>query len=127
MLHDEIARLSERYRVVIVLCDLEGLTEGQAAVRLGLPVGTVRSRLRRGRERLAWPSPQSRRNALHAGGRFNLRVRWRSRCRLNCVGLFGNSSGVVLRGWRDADIRGGPDNDFDPDGNGAEARWSSQN
>jgi RNA polymerase sigma factor (sigma-70 family) len=52
VLHDEIARLSERYRVVIVLCDLEGLTEGQTAMRLGLPVGTVRSRLRRGRERL---------------------------------------------------------------------------
>ena len=52
ILHDEIARLSERYRAVIVLCDLEGLTEGQAAKRLDWPVGTVRSRLRRGRERL---------------------------------------------------------------------------
>ena len=119
VLHDEIARLSERYRVVIVLCDLEGLTEGQAAVRLGLPVGTVRSRLRRGRERL-------RGRLLSRGVTLSTLVvgstsvsDGASRCRLNCVGLFGNSSGVVLRGWRDADIRGGPDNDFDPDGNGA--------
>ncbi len=52
LLHEEIGRLPERYRTAIVLCDLEGLTEGQAAHRLGRPVGTVRSRLLRGRERL---------------------------------------------------------------------------
>jgi RND family efflux transporter MFP subunit len=52
VLHEEIGRLSGRHRAAIVLCDLEGLTEGQAAARLGLPVGTVRSRLARGRERL---------------------------------------------------------------------------
>jgi RNA polymerase sigma factor (sigma-70 family) len=52
LLHEEIGRLSERFRTAIVLCDLEGLTEGQAAQRLGWPIGTVRSRLLRGRERL---------------------------------------------------------------------------
>ena len=50
--HEEIGRLSESCRAAIVLCDLEGLTEGQAARRLGWPIGTVRSRLARGRERL---------------------------------------------------------------------------
>jgi hypothetical protein len=35
-----------------VLCDLEGLTEGQAARRLGRPVGTIRSQLSRGRQHL---------------------------------------------------------------------------
>ena len=50
--HEEVARLPESCRAAIVLCDMEGLTEGQAARRLGWPIGTVRSRLARGRERL---------------------------------------------------------------------------
>jgi RNA polymerase sigma factor (sigma-70 family) len=52
VLHAEIQRLPDRFRSAIVLCGLEGLTEGQAAERLGWPIGTVRSRLLRGRERL---------------------------------------------------------------------------
>jgi RNA polymerase sigma factor (sigma-70 family) len=52
VLHQEIEQLPEKYRKAIVLCELEGLTEGQAAQRLEWPVGTVRTRLRRGRERL---------------------------------------------------------------------------
>jgi RNA polymerase sigma factor (sigma-70 family) len=52
VLHDEIGRLPEPYRVPVVLCYLEGLTHDQAASRLGWPVGTVRSRLARGRDRL---------------------------------------------------------------------------
>ena len=52
LLHEEIDRLPERYRVPIVLCDLEGCSYEQAARHLGWPVGTVRSRLSRGRERL---------------------------------------------------------------------------
>jgi HlyD family secretion protein len=51
-LHDEINRLSERYRAPLVLCDLEGCTHEQAARHLGWPVGTVKSRLSRARERL---------------------------------------------------------------------------
>ena len=51
-LHEELDRLPERFRAVIVLCYLEGLACEAAAVRLGLPVGTVKSRLARGRERL---------------------------------------------------------------------------
>ena len=46
-LHEEIDRLPERYRLPVVLCYLEGLTHGQAAHRLGWPVGTVESRLAR--------------------------------------------------------------------------------
>ncbi len=48
----EVTRLPERYRIVVVLCDLEGLTQAQAAHRLGWPSGTVRSRLARARDRL---------------------------------------------------------------------------
>ena len=51
-LHEEIARLPERYRAAVVVCLLEGLPNEQAARRLGWPVGTVQSRLARGRERL---------------------------------------------------------------------------
>ncbi|MDR3617843.1 MAG: RNA polymerase sigma factor [Paludisphaera borealis] len=51
-LHEEVARLPERYRAAVVLCLLEGLPNEQAAGRLGWPVGTVQSRLARGRERL---------------------------------------------------------------------------
>ena len=49
---EEVDRLPERYRLAVVLCYLEGLTHEQAAARLGWPVGTVRSRLARARERL---------------------------------------------------------------------------
>jgi len=50
VLHEEIDRLPERCRVPVVLCDLEGFTHEQAARRLRWPVGTVKSRLTRGRE-----------------------------------------------------------------------------
>jgi RNA polymerase sigma factor (sigma-70 family) len=52
ILHQEIGRLPERYRAAVVLCYLEGLTHEQAGERLNCPVGTVRSRLATGRERL---------------------------------------------------------------------------
>jgi RNA polymerase sigma factor (sigma-70 family) len=52
VVHEEVVRLPERYRAPIVLCYLEGLTHDQAAARLRCPVGTVRSRLARGRDRL---------------------------------------------------------------------------
>jgi RNA polymerase sigma factor (sigma-70 family) len=52
VLHQEIRRLSGRLGAPVVLCYLEGLTHEQAAQELGLPVGTVRSRLARGRELL---------------------------------------------------------------------------
>ena len=50
--HEELDRLPERYRVPIVLCDLEGRTCEEAARHLGCPIGTIGSRLARGRERL---------------------------------------------------------------------------
>jgi RNA polymerase sigma factor (sigma-70 family) len=52
VLHDEVARLPETYRAVVVLCELEGLTYREAALRLRCPVATVGVRLRRARQRL---------------------------------------------------------------------------
>jgi len=51
-LHEEVDRLPDHYRRPVVLCDLEGHSYEEAARLLGCPVGTVRSRLARGRERL---------------------------------------------------------------------------
>jgi RNA polymerase sigma factor (sigma-70 family) len=52
VLQAELELLPGKYRDVVVLCDVEGLTEGQAARRLGRPIGTIRSQLSRGRQRL---------------------------------------------------------------------------
>jgi RNA polymerase sigma-70 factor (ECF subfamily) len=47
-----MAELPKAVRRPVSLCDLEGLTYEAAAVRLGVPMGTVRSRLARGRRLL---------------------------------------------------------------------------
>lgn len=54
-----IDRLPDERRRVLLLVAVEGLTTDEAAVALGLPVGTVRSRLARARVSL--------RQLLHAG------------------------------------------------------------
>ena len=46
---DALGRLAEHYRTVIVLRDVEGLDYKQIAQTLGVPVGTVKSRVHRGR------------------------------------------------------------------------------
>lgn len=53
---DQLARLSPEHRAVLVLRELEGLTEEQAARLLEVPKGTVKSRLNRARDsfRKAW-------------------------------------------------------------------------
>jgi Sigma-70, region 4 len=52
VLHEEIDRLPERLRVLVVLCHLEGQTQELAAKTLSLPLGTVKSRLHRARDLL---------------------------------------------------------------------------
>ncbi len=52
VIHEELHRIPARYRAVLVLCYLEGLTQREAAQKLGWPIGTVQSRLARGRQRL---------------------------------------------------------------------------
>ena len=52
VLDEELSRLPAKYRDPLVLCYLEGLTHDEAAGQLDWPVGTVRSRLAGGRDRL---------------------------------------------------------------------------
>jgi hypothetical protein len=47
-----LARISEEQRQVILLVGLEGASYGEAASILDVPIGTIRSRLSRGRESL---------------------------------------------------------------------------
>lgn len=49
---EEVARLPEKERAPVVLCYFEGLSHEEAARRLGWPVGTVRGRMARARDRL---------------------------------------------------------------------------
>ena len=52
-LRKAIVALPVRYREVVVLCDLHELSYADAAATLGCAIGTVRSRLHRGRTLLA--------------------------------------------------------------------------
>lgn len=56
MLSDEVTgalqSLPEDFRTVVILCDIEGLTYDEIAEFLNCPIGTVRSRLHRGRKML---------------------------------------------------------------------------
>lgn len=64
-LDQELSHLPEKYRIAIILCDLEGKTGKEAAQQLGWPEGTVTGRLSRGRAILA---KRLRRRGLEVSG-----------------------------------------------------------
>jgi RNA polymerase sigma factor (sigma-70 family) len=66
VLDEELSRLPDHYRGVIVLCDLEGMTRKEAARQLGIPEGSVASRLARARVMLAKRLTQ--RGVVFSGG-----------------------------------------------------------
>src|SRR5262249_56548877 len=71
LLDEELSRLPDRYRAVLVLCDLEGNTRSEAARQLSVPEGTVAGWLARARARLAKRLTQ-RGLAVSGGGAFAL-------------------------------------------------------
>jgi RNA polymerase sigma-70 factor (ECF subfamily) len=59
-----LEKLPDAFREAVILCDLQGLSYAEAAQQLGVPIGTVRSRLSRGREilrQLLWDYARKRR------------------------------------------------------------------
>ena len=51
-IQDALEALAPEYRAAVVLCDIEGLSYEEIAVTLGVKLGTVRSRIHRGRAQL---------------------------------------------------------------------------
>ncbi len=69
--------LPPEFRAAVVLCDIEGLSYEEIAATLGIKLGTVRSRIHRGRaqlrEALAHRAPQPAAPASATGGRKAVR------------------------------------------------------
>src|SRR5688572_25888829 len=69
-LHAAIARLPVEYREALVLFELQELTYAETAAVLDCPVGTVRSRLHRGRVLLAAMLEESEQARAEAGAKI---------------------------------------------------------
>ena len=52
-LRRSVIALPSRYREVVILCDIHGLSYAETARVIHAPIGTVRSRLNRGRQMIA--------------------------------------------------------------------------
>jgi RNA polymerase sigma factor (sigma-70 family) len=66
LLDQELSRLPDKYRVPILVCDLQGKTRKEAARQLGVPEGTLSTWLARGRVMLA--KRLSRHGLMLSGG-----------------------------------------------------------
>lgn len=77
-LHQALSEMPERYRDVVIFCDLEERSYEDVARLIGRPIGTVRSRLHRGRAVLAGimrrvdPAPKTILTSASAKGQMRL-------------------------------------------------------
>ena len=104
VLHAALGQLPDKYRDPVVLCYLEGLTNEQAARRLGWPAGTISRRLQRARSLLRQQTgPQRFDDCTHrlcrirAGESRTVRAANSTR---NCCGASGNAVAAPSRGCR---------------------------
>mgnify|MGYP000007269524 CR=1 FL=1 len=72
VLDEELSRLPDRYRSVLILCDVEGRTRKDAARHLKCPEGSVSSRLSRAREMLS--KRLAKRGIILSGGAMSLLI-----------------------------------------------------
>jgi len=70
VLHEELNRLPDRYRLPLVHCYLEGKTNEEAAAQLRCPIGTVKGRLWRARSHL--------RERLARHGKIPAKLTWKA-------------------------------------------------
>jgi len=73
ILDEELARLPEEYRAVLLLCCIEGKSREEAAQRLGWSEGSVKGRLERGRDVL---SRRLKRRGLTLGSALGVTLVW---------------------------------------------------
>lgn len=78
VIDQELNRLPEKYRAVVILCDLEGRPRREVARQLNLPEGTLCSRLSRGRRMLA--ARLTRHGITIAGGALAMSIADASAC-----------------------------------------------
>lgn len=69
-----LAALPIKYREVLVMCDMQGLDYASVAATLAAPIGTIRSRLHRGRLMLS--DRLARAESSPRAGRWAWRVQW---------------------------------------------------
>jgi RNA polymerase sigma factor (sigma-70 family) len=98
MLHEEISRLPDRYRIPVVCCYLESRTQEETARQLGWSKGTVAGRLARAREllrrRLARRGVTLTASAFVAGGLSSAATAgWSGRVSALLQGLRGLTTG----------------------------------
>lgn len=79
-LHAAIARLPLEYREALVLCELQELSYAETAAVLGCPIGTVRSRLHRGRALLTAMLDEGERVAPDAETKTSAQLQTREVC-----------------------------------------------